>query len=143
MRLRVPLTQPTLDLHFLDACQRSGDNHSPPLVSEAPCPMCFHARFQDFLRSVIDRICSANYFGLFATAPPPLCPAGSSVGGRGGGIARLPWARDLTHTDHATVGRPCDMGGKRHVPEGDALRDIYTSIDRSTCLRNSDYMNVE
>ena len=103
--------------------------------------MRFHAHFQDFLRSVIDRICAANCFGLFATAPPPLGPSGSCVGGRGG-IARLPWARDLTHTDHATAGRPCDMGGKRHVPEGDAgteqLRLRYTgylyfdrSIDRS------------
>ena len=66
--------------------------------------MRFHAHFQDFLRSVIDRICAAravNCFGLFAAAPPSLGPSGSSVGGRGG-IARLPWARDLTHTDHAT-----------------------------------------
>ena len=91
--------------------------------------MRFRAHFLDFLRSVIDRICAANCFGLFATAPPPLGPSGSCVGGRGG-IARLPWARDLTHTDHATAGRPCDMGGKRHVPEGDAgteqLRLRYT-----------------
>ena len=134
MRLRVPLIQPTLDLQFLDACRRSGEPETTTVAVTLSCrrrlaPMRFHAHFQDFLRSVIDRICAANCFGLFATAPPPLGPSGSSVGGRGG-IARLPWARDLTHTDHATAGRPCDMGGKRHVPEGDAgteqLRLRYT-----------------
>ena len=56
LRLRAPLLQPTLDLQFLDACRRSGDNHSSVHLSyrRRLAPMRFHAHFQDFLRSLRD-----------------------------------------------------------------------------------------